>query len=63
MHYDSLDTRHVFGTPLCQHAKVGAPVTRVRESGGVGCRIMASNECVNYTIFLQKYIKMTVRSD
>lgn len=36
MHDDSLDTRHVFGTPLCQHAKVGAPVTRVRESGGGG---------------------------
>lgn len=34
VHHDALDTRHVFGTPLRQHAEVGAPVTRVRESGG-----------------------------
>lgn len=34
VHHDALDTRHVFGTPLCQHAEMGAPVTRVRESGG-----------------------------
>lgn len=35
VHHDSLDLRHVLGTALCQHAEVGAPVTWVRQPGGV----------------------------
>lgn len=34
VYHDPLDVRHVFGTTLCQHAEVGAPVTWVRQSGG-----------------------------
>lgn len=41
VHHDALDARHMFGAPLCQHAKVGAPVTRVGESSGG--RVLASN--------------------
>lgn len=33
VHNDPLDIRHMFGTTLCQHAEVGAPVTWVRQSG------------------------------
>lgn len=34
MHHNPLDLSHVFGTALCQHAEVGAPVSWVRQPGG-----------------------------
>lgn len=34
VHHNTLDLRHVFGTALCQHAEVRAPVAGVRQSDG-----------------------------
>ncbi len=36
VHHNPLDFCHMFGTALCQHAEVGAPVTRVGQPVRVG---------------------------
>lgn len=51
VHHDALDARHVFGTPLRQHAEVGAPVTRVRESGWGGGGLLVLRQFLSVNIF------------
>lgn len=51
VHHDPLDIRHVFGSPLRQHAEVGAPVTGIRQSGGATVKVNGTEGVVGYTAF------------